>query len=530
MITGTDSLLRLASRRDRIIVPCWIYLMIALSLGTAYSFRNLYPTAASRLPFALSVQTNPTLIALVGPPFNLTTTGGLTAWRIGDLGAVLLAILNIIVVVRHTRGEEEAGRLELIGAGVVGRYAPLSAALGMAFIADVLIGALVGAGLTVIGLPAGDSFLLGFAIGAVGLTFAGIAAVTAQLTETARAATGIASTVLGLTFLLRAIGDSVHGLSWLSWLSPLGWGQQVRPFADERPWVFAILIGFTVLTIGIAAALVAHRDLGAGLWPTRPGSATAGRTLSGPFGLAWRLQRGVLLGWLAAFVILGGVLGALTHDMIGVITSNALLSKIIGQLGGASGIADSFLSAILGLLGLLSSIFTVQAVLRLRNEETAQRAEPVLATGTGRVPFALGHLVMAGLGGALLMAVGGVLAGLSYGLRSGDVATQLPRVLVAAMVQVPAAWVLAGIAMAVLGLLPASTSGVGWGAVVVCFVLAEFGPALSLPQWLMDVSPFTHVPKLPGGALSGAPLGWLLVVGVGLAIVGLAGFRRRDIG
>lgn len=530
MITGTNTLVRLAFRRDRIVVPCWVYLMVALSLGTAYSFQGLYPTAASRASFAATVSGNPTLVALVGPPFDLTTIGGLTAWRIGDLGGVVLAILNIIVVIRHTRGEEEAGRLELIGAGAVGRYAPLAAGLIVAVGADALIGVLVGAGLTLLGLPSGSSFVLGLALAAVGAVFAGISAVAAQLTETARAATGITSIILGGTFLLRAIGDAAGGqVAFLSWLSPMGWGQQIRPFAGDRLWVFAILVAAAVLAVVLAAVLVAHRDLGEGMWPSRPGRPVAHPALGSPFALAWRLQRGVLYGWLAAFLVLGGVFGALTHDMISLVADNPALSRIIGQLGGAGGLADSFLASIMGLLGLISAIFTVQAVLRLRAEETAQRAEPVLATGTGRVPFALSHLVIAGLGGGLLLAVAGTMAGLAYGLRSGDVAGQVPRVLGAAMVQLPAAWVLAGVAMALFGLLPTAV-GAGWAGVVVCFVLAELGPSLRLPQWLMDVSPFTHVPKLPGGTLSTAALGWLVVVGVGLMIAGLAGFRRRDVG
>lgn len=530
MITGTNSLLRLAFRRDRIIVPCWLYLMVALSLGTAYSFQGLYPTASSRVAFAATVSGNPTLVALVGPAFDLTTIGGLTAWRIGDLGGVLLAILNMIVVIRHTRGEEEAGRLELIGAGAVGRYAPLSASLTVALVADVLIGVLIGTGLTLLGLPAGGSFALGLALAAVGATFAGVSAIAAQLTETARAATGIAAVVLGVAFLFRAIGDAAGGgVAFLSWLSPMGWGQQVRPFAGDRLWVFAILAGCTMLTILVAAALVARRDLGEGMWPSRPGRAVAAATFRSPFALAWRLQRGALLGWLAAFLVLGGVFGALTHDMISVVTGNPALSRIIGQLGGVSGIADAFLASIMGLLGLIATIFTVAAVLRARGEETAQRAEPILATGTGRVPFALAHLLIAALGGALLLAASGVLAGLAYGLRAGDVGGQLPRVLEAALVQIPATWVLAGVAMALFGLLPGGT-GAGWAAVVLCFLLGELGPSLNLPQWVMDISPFTHVPKLPGGTVSTAALVWLVVVGAGLAIAGLIGFRRRDIG
>jgi ABC-2 type transport system permease protein len=441
--------------------------------------------------------------------------------------------MNILVVVRHTRAEEEAGRLELIGAGVVGRYAPLTAGLTLAFGADLVIGVVIGGGLTLVGLPAGGSFVLGMALAAVGAAYAGIAAVTAQLTETSRGANGIALTVLGVTFLLRAIGDSAgQGVRWLSWLSPIGWGQRVRPFAGDEWWVFALLLGCAVVGCWLASTLVGRRDLGAGLLPARPGPADAAPGLRSALALAIRLQRGVFLGWLAGFVVVGGVFGAVAQDMISVVTTSPQLGRIIAQLGGARGLGDAFLSAVLGLLGLLGSVYTVQAVLRLRGEETAQRAEPVLATGVGRAPFAGAHLAVAALGGALLLVASGLVTGLAYGLRSGGTDTvgdAVGSVLGGAAVQVPAAWVLAGVAIALFGLRPALT-GVAWAAVVVCFVLGEFGPSLRLPQWLMDVSPFTHVPRLPGGTLTGVPIGWLLAVAVVLAAAGLAGFRRRDIG
>jgi ABC-2 type transport system permease protein len=529
VITGSSELVKLGARRDRIMLAAWCYVLIALSIGTAYSFRGLYPTLASRLEFARSIAGNPTFQALVGRTFDLSTIGGLTAWRIGSLGGTLLAVMNILVVVRHTRAEEEAGRLELIGSGVVGRYAPLSASLTLVLSTDLVLGLVIGGGLTLVGLPAGGSFVLGMTLAVVGAAFAGIAAVAAQLAETSRGANGIAITVLAVSFLLRAIGDSAGpGISWLSWLSPIGWGQQIRPFAGDRWWVFALPVGCAVLGGCLAATLVSRRDLGAGLLPTRPGPATASPALRGPIALAWRLQRGLLLGWLVAFALIGGVIGVVTQDMAGVTATSPQLAKIIGQLGGVNGVADALLSAFMGLFGLVAAVFTVQAVVRLRAEETALRAESVLSTGVGRVSYAAGYLIVAALGGALLLAVNGTAAGLTDGLRTGDVAGTLPKVLGAAMVQVPATWVLAAVALALIGLKPAWTA-VSWAALVVCFLLAEVGPSLKLPQWAMDISPFTHVPRLPGGVLHGAPIGWLILAAVVLAALGLAGFRRRDV-
>ncbi|HEX4721389.1 MAG TPA: ABC transporter permease [Pseudonocardiaceae bacterium] len=529
-LVGTGTLLRLGARRDRIMLPIWLYVLVALAVGTAFSFKGLYPTVASRIAFAVEVGGNGGLKALTGPTFDLTSIGGLTAWRVGASAAVLVGLMNVFTVVRHTRAEEQDGRLELIGAGVVGRHAPLAAAVGLAVITDLLIGAVIAIGLVAIGQPAAGSIALGAELAAVGAAFAGIAAVAAQVTESSRAANGIASAVLGAAYLFRAIGDSAttSGLSWLSWLSPIGWGQRVRPFAGERWWVLALPIGAAALTVWLAGALVARRDLGAGLLPARPGRADA-RGLATPLALAWRLQRGALLAWLIAFAVLGVALGGIAQDMAGLVNTSSQLHSIIAELGGVNGIVDEFLAAMLGLLGLVAAVFTVQAVLRLRTEETAQRAEPVLATRTSRVAYAASHLTIAVVGGAALLAVGGATMGLADGLRTGNLRTELPSLLASALAQVPAAWVLAGVALALFGLLP-RIAVAGWAALVVCLLLGELGPTLHVPQWAMDVSPFTHVPKLPGGQFTGTPIGWLLVVSVVLAVAGLIGFRRRDIG
>ena len=136
--------------------------------------------------------------------------------------------------------------------------------------------------------------------------FGAVAAVTAQVAESARAANGLAVGVLGAAFALRAIGDA--GPHWLAWLSPLGWAQAMRAFADERWWLLLALLALAALLRVGAARLAARRDLGAGILPPRPGPAR-GR-LRTPLALAWRLQRGALAGWAAGFAILGAAFGA----------------------------------------------------------------------------------------------------------------------------------------------------------------------------------------------------------------------------
>ena len=529
---GTGAMVRLALRRDRIMLPVWIASLTAAVVGTASSFSGLYPTLASRQQFASGIGANPALRALYGPGFDLTSVGGLTAWRIGGTGAVLVALMSVLVVVRHTRAEEEAGRLELLGSTVLGQRAALVAGLTVAVGADLVIAVLVGLGLTGLGLPAAGSFALGLSLAATGVLFGTVAAVTAQLTNGPRAANGMAGGVLGLSFLLRAVGDGVGPggpLTWLTWLSPIGWIEHVRPFAGERWWVFGLVVAVAALCAGVAAVLVTRRDLGAGLLPARPGPAHGSAGLAGPFALAWRLHRGALLGWSVGLAAMGSLAGSVADVVGDLVNDNPQMAQVLERLGGQGGLADTYLAATMGIVGLGASGYAVQAMLRLRAEETASRAEPVLATPVGRTRWALSHLLFAGVGTAVLLGAVGLGAGLAHGLRTGEVGTQVPRLVGAALAQLPAAWVLVGVAVALVGLAPRAVVG-GWAVLAACVLVGQLGPVLRFDQWVMDLSPFTHLPRLPGGTVTIAPMVWLVAVAAVLVVAGLAGLCRRDIG
>jgi ABC-2 type transport system permease protein len=208
--------------------------------------------------------------------------------------------------------------------------------------------------------------------------------------------------------------------------------------------------------------------------------------------------------------------------------ANEQLTELLARMGGSNGLTDAYLGAIFSIIGVVAAAYTVQATQRMHAEEVGRRVEPLLATSVGRVHWALSHFVFALLGTALVLTVAGVGAGLAYGLQVDDVGGQVTRLLGAALVQLPAAWVLAGLGMAVFGLAP-RFAALTWGGLVLCFVLLELGALLGLSQWVVDISPFAHVPRLPGSPFTGTPLLWLTAIAAGLSVAGLAGFRRRDI-
>jgi ABC-2 type transport system permease protein len=531
-LTGTGQLLRLAMRRDRVVATVWVLGLFVFAFSQAASIVSLYPTQADldRLArTATGIGANPAVVALQGPAYDASTYGGATAWQVVTPGVFLIGLMSLLLMTRHTRQEEETGRAELVSAGAVGRNAWLAASLLFVLGVNVVLAALSVLGYVAVGLPVGGSVALAVACGLTGLVFAGVAAVTAQLTEYARPANGMAFAALGAAFLLRAIGDTSSSLSWLAWLSPIGWAERFQPFAGERWPVLLLPVALLLVLLVAVVALRDRRDLGAGVLATRLGPATAPAWLRSPLALAWRLQRGALLGWAIGAAVAGLSFGVLAQDMAQFAAEDPETAKMLATLGGAGSITDIYLAAILSWIGLLAAGYAVQAILRLRSEEAELRAEPVLATSVSRVGWAGSHLLVAAVGAAVVLASGGLVAGLAHGLRSGDLAGQLPRVLGAAMVQLPAVWVLAALGAALFGLLPRLVVGATWAILGVVLAVTTFGEPLQLSQWLLDLSPFAHLPRLPAATFTATPLLWLLVVAVLLGGAGLAAFRRRDL-
>jgi hypothetical protein len=124
-LAGTATLARLAVRRDRVLLPVGILGIALFAISSAKATLALYPSAASMEEGIKTIFASPAAVALYGPISDPTDPNALAVVKTTMFGAVLLAIFGYAVVRRHTRSEEEDGRFELVGAGVVGRRAPL---------------------------------------------------------------------------------------------------------------------------------------------------------------------------------------------------------------------------------------------------------------------------------------------------------------------------------------------------------------------------------------------------------------------
>jgi ABC-2 type transport system permease protein len=525
-LTGTGTLIRLNLRRERIPLAAWVLGVALVAASTFSTIAALYPEQAEREALAQSISVNPAFLAMTGP-ITGASVGAISAWRISAVGTSLVALMAVFTVIRRTRADEESGRTELLASSVVGRAAPLAAAVAVAVGASLAIGVLAAAAGLANGQDALGSLAFGGAMAGCGVVFAGVAAIAAQIAESARTAIGLACTAVAVTYALRAVGDVETSLSWLTWLSPQGWANHVRPYGQNNLWILGLFVLAGLATLAVAVRLLEHRDLGLGLVPARLGPATNPR-LSTPEALAARLHRGTLIGWLAGMVALGVVTGAVASTSDSLLTGNPQLEQVMAQIGGAGAVSDMLLSVMGVLTGLIVGGYAISTALRMRAEEEADRVGPVLATAVGRTRWMAGQLVFVILGPGLLLLAAGLTAGAVNSIELGSVAEGFGGALGAMLVQWPATVVLGGVAVALFGLLP-RFAGLAWAVLVIALLLGQLGELLQLPSALMDLSPYSHVPQVPVAAMDWTPMVVLTLVAAALMAVGVAGFGRRDV-
>lgn len=522
-LTSTGALIRLLLRRDRLRLLAWVAAVVALVLVTAWSTESIYPTQADLDLAAAAAKDNPVALAFNGPDQALDTLGGQIAFQVGAFGLSLVGLMSVLLVGRATRGEEDSGRLELVRSMPVGRDAPLVAALVVVGAAQVLAALGATLSLLAVGLDGHGSVVFGAGLLAVGLLFLALTALTAQIAENPRVATGVAGGVLGASYVLRAVGDMSGGAA--SWLSPIGWAQKARPFAGESWWPILLAAVVAAGLLWAALGLAERRDFGAGLVAPRPGPPRAAPGLRTPFALALRLHRAAIAWWAGSTALLGLIYGSLTDSIEDFIGDNDAMSDILASLEGAS-LVDSYLSTSLLITALLAAGPGLQIAGRMRAEESDLRAEPMLAAPMSRRTWMGAHAVLA-LGGTALAMVAGA-AGLALGVALTSDVGRFVEVTVDGLLYLPALLVVVGVALALFGVAPRWTAG-GWLVLAACFVIAMFGSLLELPQWAFNLSPLQHVPPAPASEIRALPLVVLGAVAAGLVGGGFAAFRRRDL-
>lgn len=512
--TGTVLLLRQALRRDRVVVPVWLGALALTAFASAGATGSLFASEQDRVGVATMLNRQPGLVALYGPVLDPHSLGELAMSKLTVLYALLSGALYVVLVRRHTRAEEESGRAELVAGTTVGRDAPLAAAVLEGFGAAIVLGLLVTGAAIAGGLPASGSAWFGLSWAGTGLVATGVAAAACQISASTRTCGAVAAAALAGTFLVRAVGDTVDALHWLSWLSPLGWNTQLRAWSEPRWWVPGLYVGLAGALVAAAAAMAGHRDLGSGLVAARSGRRSS--AMAGPFSLTLRLHRTALVLWTLSVAVLSALFGAMAPDFEDVLSTGGG-RELLDRLGGA------FIAALLPMAAMVVTAFPLSVVARAHRDEGEGRLELVLATRVTRRRWFAATGVFAALAAAWTLTVAGTSLWLGYRAAGGATTP----VLSAALGWTPAVWVVTALALAGVA---ARIGWAGWAGLGVFVTLSVVGELLELPDWLVGLSPYSALPAYPVESWQWEPFLMLLAAAASLTVIAGRRFCGRDLG
>jgi ABC-2 type transport system permease protein len=510
----------------------WGYVFGAFVATTAWSYTSIYKTQTDRDHLAAAFSGNKATTALFGPAADLQTVGGFTVFKVSVTLMIVGAVWGLLTATRLLRGEEDAGRWDLLLLGrttVRGATGQALAGLGGGVAAlwglTALIAAVAGLSSRV-GIGAADACFLALALVSPALVFLAVGAVTSQLAPTRRLAAGWAAAALGLAYALRMIGDAGLGLHALTWLSPLGWAEMLSPLTATDPVPLLPIFGCTAALAALAVVLAGRRDVGGSLVPDRSQRAPRLRLLGGQLALSARLTAGTALAWVAALAVIGLLFGLVAQGA-GSTLENSSVQDVLAKLGATGGGVGAYLGVTFLFVGVLVSFAVAGQVGAAKAEEAEGRLDHLLARPLarthwlgGRVALALALVLVLGCAGGLCTWLGAVSQ--HTGFRVG---TLLAAGLNAA---VPAVFFL-GIGTLLLGVWPRAASA-GVYAVLAWSLLVELvGGIGALSRWLLDTSVFHHVASAPSVPIDWASDGVLVALAAAGVLVGAAGFARRDV-
>ena len=497
-----------------------------------HAYTSTYKTQAARDQLARAYGSNTAMNALLGSERAVNTVAGFASWRfIGILG-ILGSIWGLLTSTRLMRGEEEAGRYDLLLAGQTTRRhagGQALAGLGAGLLALFVLTAL---GVIVTGRPPSVGFSLGqclyFSVTLVAgaAMFLAIGALASQLASTRRRAAAMAGVVFGVAYALRMVADTNQGLHWLMWLSPLGWVEETRPLTDPNP---VALLPVLVLLIAVTAAtlhLAGTRDVGAASLPGRDSSQPHLALLGGSAGLAVRLMRPVALGWLFAVAAFAVLIGTTAESSAKDATGSQGIGQAIGRLGGHGSLVADDLGLTFLILALLIALISAGQITAMRTEEAGGYLENLLVRPVSRASWFAGRLGLS----ALVLLTAGLLAGIGAwaGAASQHSGVRFGSLVTAGLNVVPPGLFLLGLGALVLGAWPRRTSTVVYGYLAWSFLIEFAGGVVHTSHWLLDTSIFFHMVPAPAASPDWSSMAIITGLGIGGAVLGGILLSRRD--
>ena len=501
-------------------------------LVQTHAYTSTYKTQASRDQLARAFGSNIAMNALIGSERAINTVAGWADWRFVGILSVLGSIWGLLTSTRLLRGDEEAGRYDLLLAGQTTRRRAAGQALAglgaglLAMFVMTALGAIITGRSSSVGFSLGQCLNFSLALVAGAAMFLAIGALASQLASTRRRAAAMAGVVFGVAYALRMVADSNPGLHWLVRLSPLGWIEESRPLTDPDPIALLPVLVLLILVTAVTVHLAGIRDLGAGALPGRGSSPPHLALVGGPAGLAVRLMRPAALGWLfavAAFsVLIGTTAGSSAKDATG---SNGI-GQEIGRLGGHGSLVTDYLGLIFLVLALLIALMAAGQITAMRTEEANGYLENLLVRTVTRTSWFAGRLALS----CILLVTAGIVAGIGAwaGTASQHSGVRFGSLVTAGLNIVPPGLFLLGLGALVLGAWPRHTSTAVYGYLAWSFLVEFAGGVVHTSHWLMDTSVFFHM--VPAPATSPDWPSAAIITGLGTlgAVIGGLLLRRRD--
>jgi ABC-2 type transport system permease protein len=504
-----------------------------LVVTSAAGFVSTYPTAADRARIRTSLASNAGLQAVFGSTRHLDTVAGFTAWRALGLAALLGAVWGLLASTRLLRGEEEAGRWELLLAGQTTRgratgQALLGLAAGLGAMLAVTAAITTAEGRTADAhFSVSASLFLSLALVAPAAVFLAVGAFTSQLAVTRRRAAILAAAAFGASFVIRMVANSSSGLHWLRWATPLGWVNELHALTGSRPLALLPFIALIVVLVAATLRLAARRDLGASTLPEHDEGPARTRLLGGPTGLAVRLTRPVALSWIAGIGALGLMLGLVAQSAAKSIAGNATIQRSIARLGGHHGGAEAYLGFAFVTVATLVALAAAAQASATRDEEAQGYLDNLLVRPVGRTRWLLGRL---GVSAALVVAAALTAGCLGWvGAATQNTGVGLVRMLEAGATVVGPGLLVLGVGTLVHGIQPRLTAIVAYGLVAWSFLIELVGATISASHWLLDTSILYHAPPVPAADPNWTSAAAVTLVGVAAAALGALAFARRDL-
>ncbi|TXL57495.1 ABC transporter permease [Aeromicrobium terrae] len=528
-MTGTLLLTRLALRRDRVLVAIWLLLLVGVCYASAEATTSLYPSLAERVRAAEAINSSPSIVALYGPVVDVTSIGELAMTKLTVLYAVFVAVFMVVVIRRHTRTDEESGLTELVGGTAVRSTAPLAAAVLLGCGLSLVLGALAGLADLAGGLPLEGSLAFGASWAGVGLVSVGLTAIACQLSASSRTCAAFSAGAIAVLYAFRAVGDTSTGpLHALRWASPFGWSTQLRAWSEPRWWVLALYALTAVGLITSAALVRGRRDLGSGLVAERTGPAQASPRLRSVLAVTVRGHRASLLIWTVAVAALSVFFGTVAPDISDMLDSSSA-REMIERLGGVGVIQETLLAAELSVSAVVLTCFGISVIAQAGEDERSGRTDELMAAEGSRGAIIGSHLVVALAGSLWLLVVTGVCMGVGFGAEEGTLTSSVRSLVAAALGQAPAVCLVV-LLTAVAWSWRCTWHHVGWVFLAAFVTVGQLGELLRLPDWVVNLSPYSHAPAMPVEPFDPAAATALLALGVVALTAAVARFRVRDLG